>query len=381
MTQIGNSGRLAARASILQDHIDGVANVHEASAIILDPPIEVNLDEQPNVRFAITALTDFIDQINIDANTVERGFITLANDLGGTGSSPNIIKITGDGSNQLNITPRNLVFDNVGLTDIEIKYNTTSTDAKGIKIISQSSTTGGFSGGDITIQTGNKNTLSTGAKRGKIFLNLHTQNVLTAKHITNSSYIISLFGEATTDNITGQADKTVFFFDAGLDPNGGYPVGGALLYCANSRMRVYNESVDPFNIGDTPAEWINNLETLGAVNKVTTVTTQGDTAETLCQYEYTIGTPCTIFVECDIIAALDGDSHVYKYYASFYSDNGTTFNEIGSNTQVYSETDAFSPIGTDPSIVASGNSIFVLSGHDNYIIKWYGNTKLHIIEK
>jgi hypothetical protein len=380
MTQIGNSGRLAAKASILQDHIDGVANIHEASAIKLDPFIDINNTTTEEVRSAIQALADYIDEINVDATGVENGFITLTNDLGGTGSAPTVIQISGDGSNQLDITPRNLVFDNVGSTDIEIKYNTTSTSAKGIKIISQSSMTGGFSGGDITIQTGEKNPFSNGAKRGKIFLNLNTQNVLTAKHITNSSYIISLFGEATTTNIPGNANSTLFFFDASLDP-ASTPVGGSHLYSLSGKTRVFHTNGDNFNIGNTPATWVNHLESFGAINKITTVTTQGNSPETLFQYEHTSGNECTIMLETTIIGNLDpiSNSKIYKYYASFYYD-GIEFFQIGSTIEEYFEDGEPLNAATPPAINASGNFIGIDSGYNSDPIKWYANTKLHIIE-
>lgn len=381
MTQIGNSGRLAARATVLQNHVDGVALQHEADVIILDPPIEINGGETSTVRIAISSLTDYIDEINVDATTAESGFITLTNDLGGTGSAPKVIQITGN-SNQLNITPRNLVFGTDGSTDIEIKYNENSSDPKGIKLISQSvltSLSSSVSGGDITIQTGNKNILSSLSKPGKVFININTTNVFTAKGITNNSRIISLFGEATTTNIPGEANNSLFLFDASVDP-ASTPVGGSHLYSLDGKVRVKNVNADVFDVGNTPATWVNNLESFGAINKVTTVTTQGDSPETLFQYEHTSGNACTIIIETTIIAKLDGDSHTYKYIASFYSTDGLTFNQIGSTDQIYFETEAISPIGTNPVINTSGAFITIDSGHDAYIIKWYANTKLHIIE-
>lgn len=380
MTQIGNSGRLAARATVLQEHIDGseVSTQHEATAIKLDPFIDINNTTTEEVRTAIQVLADYIDEINVDATTSESGFITLTNDLGGTGSAPVVVQITGD-SNQLNITPRNLIFQTDGSTDIEIKYRNNSDDAKGIKLTSQSATNSGFNGGDITIQTGNKNILSNGAKPGKVYINVNTTNVFTAKGITNNSRIISLFGEATTTNIPGEANNSLFLFDASVDP-ASTPVGGSHLYSLDGKVRVKNVNADVFDVGNTPATWVNHLESFGAINKITTATTENIAPETLFQYEHTSGNACTIIIETTIIAKLDGESQIYKYYASFYSADGLTFNQIGTTTQVYFESEAMSPIGTDPAITTTGTFITIDSGYDNYSIKWYANTKLHIIE-
>jgi len=361
MTQIGNSGRLAAKASDFTSHIGGTSLTHEAEAIKLDPNLSINSTTCEEVRTALIVLSDYIDEINIEADPSVRGFVRMVNDLGGTGASPNVVAITGDGTNQISITPRNLVFNTTGTTDVELKFSSTSTTAKNIKITAQSSTTGlGGNGGNIILQSGGRNTLLGTSLRGKVSINLSSANIFNAKYLSTTTKIISLFGDATTSEVPGEANDTIFMFNtsSSTDPASN-PVGGSHLYSLSGKTRVKHTNGDCFYIGDTPNTWINGSESSGTINKITTNLIAASSPDRLDTY--TNENNCIVLVTARIVAsnvASSFESAGFILNAAFYQD-GSGMNLISTvDTQVSLENEFYNP----PTISAFGDDIVITSG-------------------
>lgn len=380
MSQIGTSSKLAAKATVLNNHILGEESSvqHESASIKIDPTLEINSTTVEDVRDAIVNLSDYIDSINVDAETYQKGFILIANDLGGSGSSPNVIKITGDGSNQIFITPRNLVFDANEISNVEIKFSAPATTPVNLKITGQTASIGSPSkGGDITIESGGRG-VNYGL-RGSIFLNLSTTNILTAKFLTATTKIISLFGDATTSNVTGSANDTLFIFNTTNDPSNN-PVDGTHLYSKSGKVRVKNSNGDTFNVGDTPNIWTNNYENIGTINKIGTSLVATGIPEIISSY--TNSNNCIVLVTAKLVAKVAGSNNEAASFiinASFYQDGGG-MTEIGVNNLQFQRDEA-GTYSNIPLIQGSGSSIEVLTGyHDTDNTYWLAHVEYTIDE-
>jgi len=376
MTQrIGNSGRLVVNASVFKNHIDGIQDQHEGAAITLDPLVNINGTDAENVRQAIELLSDYLTEINVDADGATKGFIQLSNDLGGTATSPNVVQITGDGTNEIIFTPRNVVFNNTGSTDVEFKFSGTGTTARSIKITAQSATNVfGGNGGDVVLQTGGRNTFS-GTLIGKLNINLNTANIFTAKELSTTTKIISLFGDATTSNVPGAANDSLFIFDTASDPVSN-PVGGSHLYSRSGKVKVKNANGDTFNIGDTPTEWINGSSAAGTINRIKQLSVAPSSPDKLD--EFTTSNASIILVSARIVAiAGTGNSACFILNASFETD-GLSMTQIGTTEVQYQEV---SSIITVPTITPVSNTIKITSGYDSVdVTVWLGDIKYTIYE-
>lgn len=367
MSQIGTSSKLAAKASTLSSHILGSNpdNQHESESILIDPALNLKQDTVPvsDVRNAIITLNDYIDEINIDAQTDQRGFILLTTDLGGSGDNPKVIQLSGDGSNELAITPRNLVFDSNKTTDVEIKFQNASMTPKNIQITGQAAAFGSTnSGANVILQSGDRNTFSSSSYIGNILLNLSSSNILAAKYLALSNRIISLFGEATTSNVTGTANDTLFIFNTSADPSNN-PVSGSHLYSKSGKVKVMNSNGDKFNIGDTPSVWTNYSESTGTINKIGSSLVASTIPEIISSY--TNSNNCIVMVTAKLVAKIAGSSAeaaTFIVNASFYQDGGGMV-EVGSNNIQLQRDD--SGLFSVPTIVASTNSINVVTGDHN----------------
>lgn len=372
-TQIGQSGLLALKTQTYKDHINGNSDKHDGYSIELVPTITINGSSTDNVYEAIEALNTYVSTVITDATTTSKGVVQLANDLSGTASSPNVVKITGD-SVQLNINPRSIVFsDTYSSNDIEFKYLNKSIQAKGIKLQAQGVINGPFNilhGGDITISSGLRNSSNGVSKDGKIFLNVGNSNLATFRQITLSSRVISLFKDPTSAEIPGEANNTVYVYNTTSNPTQP-PISGSHLYSLDGKLKVYHANADNFNIGDNPANWQSGSTTSGVIHKIGSHISSSATQGTLATYTMP-STDAGLMLEVDVIGkAITGTGTVaYKLIGHFYCTGSVTPVEIGTEATVYSSTNNASG-WTAPSITISGNNILVKSGAKSAtIINW-----------
>lgn len=362
MTQIGQSGQLALKASKYKDHIDGTSDNHDGYQIILDPAISIDGYSSSNVYEAIENLNNYVGSVVVDATTTTKGVLKLSNDLGGTADSPNVIKITGD-SNQLNVNPRVIAFSDTYSTDSEIKYLNKNVAAKGIKITAQGVTNGLFNilnGGNITISAGLRNSSNGTSKDGKIYLNIGNSNLMTFSQITLGTRIVSFFKDPTTSDIIGEANNTIYIGNTLANPTQ-VPLNGAHLYSLSGKLRAYHTNGDNFNLGDNPKNWQSGEAINGVSNKVHSQSNVG-TVFTLLRFSAQ-SQNSTVTVEAYIVgkASASTGSVVYKLMGHFYTNGSLNFVEVGTESTLYSSTNNASG-WTAPIILVSGSNILVRSG-------------------
>lgn len=371
-TEIGNSGLLALKAITYKNHIDGTTDNHDGYSIELNPSVTVDGYVSDNVQIAIEKLNTYIDNVVVDATTSSKGVIQLSQDLGGTASLPKVIRITGD-TNQLDISPRSFVFDNQYLSNtVEFKFLNRTVDPKGISIQGQGVTLGAFNilrGGPIILSSGLRNTSNSASRDGNISINVGNSNVITAKHITLSSRVISLFKEPTSAEIPGEANNTLYVYNTSANPTQ-IPVDGSHLYSLSGKLRVYHTNGDNFNIGDNPANWQSRNQNNGLLHKVNTATTTSTTPTTMATFTMPT-TDSGLMLEVDVVGkAASGTSTVsYKLIGHFYSNGSLTPVEVGTESTVYSSINGSGWIA--PTITVSGTDVLVKSGAKSAtVVSW-----------
>ena len=412
ITTGAHTGRVATDRYDFESHLEGTNFRHHADQIDLVP----NIDGYTNVQQCLTAFAVILAPPVIpDATTISKGIITLAGDLGGTGTTAAIPKVSGlqghpvsvvaptlnyvltwDGYVWTPIAPANAFFANgdlagnaitqtvinlsgaagtVGVSATTIRFvdtvvpvitqATRAAIGQPLTISAQASSTAA-GGGNVIISGG----ASPAGLRGGVSLQINTTNLLQATEVIAGQRVLSLLKSSaltSTEMPSLSGDMVMYIADTVTppDPTAG-PVGGTILYSYAGQLYIKQPNLTNFYIGSipNPSTWgtlvLGNGNTISYRNDGYTTTT----SPALVLNE-ALTDNATTRIDVLMVGKKVGstDSSQYNLSMGYTREAGGAPQAVGTLTNADSRTNVGGVLWTDPDITISGNNVQVKTGY------------------
>ncbi len=428
-----NVGRLVTDRYDFEDHITGNKFRHNADQIDLNPIITVGGVPKRNVQQALQAISDITSPPTVaDADSVTKGIIKLAGDVGGTANSvivtglqqkpvstatPSLNDVlTWDGYSWTPSTatsafsPGNdLSGSNILQSVVQITGNAGSLPVKAAEVIfdmnisptikqatepamgalgvhdltieAQSSNFAGSGGGSVVLKSG------TGPTGSGNIISLVNGNVLVESGYVPSTTnrVVSLVrGSGVAPGDVPSGDLVVYIGNAASPPSSN-PSAGAILYGDSGKLNIRQSDGVDFTIGTIP-----NPSIWGPVNaQVVSYRVTGQTigAGPVDLLNYVMPTNTSVRIDVVIVGKEIGtfECEQMNLSHSLVWDNGTSsFILIDGIPLTKSDPKRSAIAGaswTDPDIIISGNSFILRSGFGTTeTINWMAAVQIVILE-
>lgn len=294
------NGRVVPTLNDFENHVNGVANKHKATAIDLVSPLSINSTTVYTVETAVSTLNSFITTVSTtvppDADGYTKGIVKLSGDFGGTAASPLVVNLrgrplsnsspssgqaliyngttwipttlstaftagndltgtainqivsslTGTTSGSYQTSPATLIKANALMFDTSSSaIFTHQVRAAGLangytlSILGQPVTSGG--GGNIDILGGT----SASGRIGSVTIGTAAKNILEATTLGGigvGQKILGIFNQTklTSSEVPSNGgDGVIYIKNATTNPaNSGSPIGGSVLYSKSGKLRV-----------------------------------------------------------------------------------------------------------------------------------------------
>ena len=430
-------GQLVVDRYDFQDHVEGNDLRHAAASVDLSPPVVIDGYTKNTVQQAIETLATGVNAVVPVATTTTRGIVQLSGDLSGTATnvtvsslrgfpvsnsvpssddlltwdgtawSPRaasglftaggdlsgsnsyqeIIRITGNGSSQVQSLAKEVVFDS-SLNYVSLyQEDTNAGSGSSFYIQAQNSLLNSSDGGDVVISGGQP---GSGGKPGGVITYTSSKVMLEANTLSTGNRVLGLLPNSTL-NITkmpaNTGDMVIYIGDAITSPsNGANPVDGSILYSQNGKLRTKFYNGDDFELGtnNNPHAWGPTGQQV--YNYRLVVQTIGTAQQDV--FTYLVPNNYSVKVDVTVVGKEVSNSSNESYQTDVSNgfargSSSPTVDYVGALAYYDERYTSGATFWTKPDIVRSLASLKIRSGTGDVvgqIVNWIFDIKLTIIE-
>ncbi len=171
------------------------------------------------------------------ASDVEVGTVQLIDDLGGTGTAPTVVALSGSSNRTVvRSTSKTIEWASATVTPTLTQANETGPATTGRNMTVRAQTATDEEGGTLVLEGGDSvaGTARGGEPRW-------VGDAVSADEVVSGRAVVSVGGAATSSNVPS-GDRVLWLADADTTPSGDPPVGGAVLYSHSGDFAFRNTS-------------------------------------------------------------------------------------------------------------------------------------------
>lgn len=425
MVTVTGSGKIVLDRNDFEKHKNGESFQHNASTINLDSNINIKTTTSSNVQECLSNISTILNNSDVpDATATLKGLIKLfgdlsgtadsvvvtglrgvsvsslaptngqvlsynstsnswqpsnptnfvaGNDLSGSSSSQNVIKLTGN-AGVVNVSASTFLFSNTA-TPTFSQAGSISGNGRTTKIISQNALSfpgsPNKSGGDLILSSGAS--VGTGVP-GSIILKTANEDhwFIEAADIRNTGQrVLSLFKQSkltTTEMPVNSGSDVIYIRNTSTPPTTGSPVGGTVLYSHDDQIRIKQPNGLDFFIGQ-----ILSSQTSGALStsvpqlNIDRVATSSNASTRTNAMTIALEDETHMHVKITALGKRANSNEVaqYKIDSGYVRTGGGAPSIIGSIAYTDTRTNGAASGWTTPDITISGNNIIVRTGYSS----------------